>query len=251
MFPNPMPVPAAGLDQHYEVDPEDYFKEHDVGDKDSSAASLLAQAEEITGAKGKLLDIGSGRGELLRAAEALGWEVTAIEPSPSFARSLESHSSSEIRREPIEQCGFEDGVFDCVVLAAVLEHLYNPDQTIAEVSRVLRPGGALFVDVPNEQGLYFKLGNMYQKLRGRDWVVNLSPTFSPFHIFGFSPHSLRVLLAKHNLRPRYWRVYPGRAMVPSRPGIMGTLEGLAANGVTRLSKLRNMGTYIETWAVKS
>lgn len=245
-----MPVPMAGLNQHYEVDPEDYFKEHRTDDKENSAAGLLAQAEEITGGKGRLLDIGSGRGELLQTAESLGWSVTGIEPSPSFARFAESHSAAEIRREPVEKCGFEDGTFDCVVLAAVLEHLYNPDETISEVSRILRRGGALFVDVPNERALYFRVGNLYQKLRGRDWVVNLAPTFSPFHVFGFSPRSLNALLSKYDLRPCHTRVYPGRAMVPSRPGIVGELERLAANAVTSLSKLGSLGTYIETWAVK-
>jgi 2-polyprenyl-3-methyl-5-hydroxy-6-metoxy-1,4-benzoquinol methylase len=250
IFPNPMPVPVAGFNQHYEVDPEDYFKEHRTADKETSAAGLLAQAEKITGGRGRLLDIGSGRGELLQTAQTLGWNVTGIEPSPSFAKSAELHSGAKIRREPVERCGFADGYFDCVVLAAVLEHLYNPDATIAEVSRILRPGGALFVDVPNERALYFKVGNLYQKLRGRDWVVNLAPTFSPFHVFGFSPHSLRALLSKYHLQPRYLRVYPGRAMVPSRHGIVGELERLAANAVTSLSKLGSLGTYVETWAVK-
>ncbi len=250
IFPNPMPVPAAGLNQHYEVDPEEYFKEHRIDDKESSAAGLLAQAEEITGCRGRLLDIGSGRGELLQTAESLGWSVTGIEPSASFARFAESHSGAEIRREPFEQCGFEDGYFDCVVLAAVLEHLYNPDETISEVSRILRRGGALFVDVPNEGALYFRVGNLYQKLRGRDWVVNLAPTFSPFHVFGFSPRSLTALLGKYNLQSRYTRIYPGRAMVPSRPGMVAELERWAANAVTSLSKFGSLGTYIETWAVK-
>jgi 2-polyprenyl-3-methyl-5-hydroxy-6-metoxy-1,4-benzoquinol methylase len=251
IFPNPMPVPVVGLTQHYEVDPDDYFKEHQIDDRESSAAGLLAQAEQITGGKGRLLDIGCGRGELLKMAESLEWSVTGIEPSASFARFVESRTGAEVRREPLEQCGFEDGSFDCVVLAAVLEHLYNPSETIAEVSRILRRGGALFVDVPNERALYFQVGNFYQKLRGRDWVVNLAPTFSPFHVFGFSPHSLRALLKKYDLHPQYFRVYPGRAMVPLRPGIVGQLERLAATVVTNLSKFGSLGTYIETWAVKA
>jgi SAM-dependent methyltransferase len=251
IFPNPMPVPVVGLTEHYEVDPDDYFKAHQIDDRESSAAGLLAQAEQITGGQGRLLDIGCGRGELLKMARSLGWNVTGIEPSASFAGFAASRTGAEIRREPVEQCGFEAGSFDCVVLAAVLEHLYNPNDTIAEVSRILRRGGALFVDVPNERALYFQVGNFYQRLRGRDWVVNLAPTFSPFHVFGFSPHSLKALLEKHGLRPEYFRVYPGRAMVPPRPGIVGELERLAANVVTSLSKLGSLGTYIETWAVKA
>jgi SAM-dependent methyltransferase len=250
IFPNPMPFPLGGLEQHYGVDADEYFEHHLRDDKDLSASSMLGQAEELINGKGRLLDIGAGRGELLRAARIAGWEVEGIEPSSRFAEVAADYSGAPIRSEPVERCGFPDGAFDCVILSAVLEHLYNPDETMREISRILRPGGVVFLDVPNEHGLYFKIGNFYQKLRGRDWVVNTAPTFSPFHIFGFGPRSLKTLLAKHGLEPRWWRVYPGRAMVPSRSGIAGKLETVAANAVTALSRLGSLGTYIETWAVK-
>jgi hypothetical protein len=89
-----------------------------------------------------------------------------------------------------------------------------PTRPIGEISRILRPGGAVFIDVPNEDSLYFKVGNLYNRLRGRDWVVNADPTFSPYHVFGFSPRSLKALLSKHGLKPQLWRAYPGRAMGP-------------------------------------
>ena len=245
-----MPFPLGGLEQHYGVEADEYFEHHQLNDKNVSAIRLLRQAEELAGGKGNLLDIGAGRGELLRAARNAGWEVEGIEPSSRFTKVAASYSGAMIRSEPVERCGFPSGSFDCVVLGAVLEHLYNPDETIGEISRILRKGGVLFLDVPNENGLYFKIGNLYQKLRGRDWVVNTAPTFSPFHIFGFSPRSLRALLTKHGLEPLRWRVYPGRAMVPSRSGIAGRLESAAAHAVTALSRLGSLGTYIETWAIK-
>ena len=132
----------------------------------------------------------------------------------------------------------------------MLEHLYNPDETIAEIARVLRRGGVLFVDVPNETGLYFRMGNLYQKLRGRDCVVNVATTFEPFHVFGFGPKSLRALLAKHGLSVLEWRIYAGKSMVPPRGGVLGSLEQLAARAVTAISSFGEMGAYIETWAIK-
>jgi SAM-dependent methyltransferase len=250
IFPNPMPMPLKGVEQHYGVEADEYFEHHQLGDKNLSALGLLTQAEELTRGKGKLLDIGAGRGELLRAARAAGWDVTGIEPSSRFAAYAATYSGASIRSQPVEQCAFPDNSFDCVVLSAVLEHLYNPDETIGAISRILRRGGAVFIDVPNEEGLYFRVGNLYQRLRGRDWVVNVAPTFSPFHIFGFSSRPLRALLSKHGLRPHLWRVYPGRAMVPSRSGIVGRIERLGAHAVTALSKLDSWGTYIATWAIK-
>ncbi len=274
VFPNPMPVPVGGVAQHYTIDPADYFRHHDSERKLAGARQGLAHAELLTGGRGRLLDVGAGRGEVLVAAREMGWKAVGIEPSPSFANYIERRSGTErrsgggrysgperrsgverraavdIRREVLERCGFESGSFDVVILAAVLEHLYNPDETIAEIARVLRHGGALFVDVPNEAGLYFRLGNLYQRLRGRDWVVNLAPTFEPFHVFGFGPRSLRALLNKHGLSVRDWRVYGGDSMVPGG-GAVGAIERLAAHVVTAASNVGQLGTYIETWAVKS
>jgi SAM-dependent methyltransferase len=250
IFPNPMPVPLGGLAQHYSLDADDYFARHDTGAKTEIYHLLLRQAESLAGGKGRVLDIGSGRGELLRAARDDGWEAVGIEPSETFARYAEEYSGASVRRARIEECDFEGGSFDAVILSAVLEHLYEPDATVREISRVLRRGGALFVDVPNETGLYFRLGNLYNRLRGRDWSVNLSPTFEPYHLFGFNPRSLRALLAKHGLRVALWRCYGGHAELPGRGGLVGALEGLAARAVTAASEHGDLGLQIETWAVK-
>lgn len=246
-----MPVPTGGLEQHYGVDADEYFQHFEIETKTQGGHGLLRRAEEITGGKGRLLDIGAGRGELLLAAREEGWDVTGIEPSRRFADYAAKYSGARLRSEPVEQCNFEADSFDVVVLSAVLEHLYQPDETVGEIARILRKGGALFLDVPNEGGLYFLLGNFYERLRGRDWVVNLAPTFSPFHVFGFKPKSLRALLTKHGLKPVYWRVYAGQAMVPSGDSLIGRVERLAAHAVTAVSNFGSLGTYIEAWAVKT
>jgi SAM-dependent methyltransferase len=44
---------------------------------------------------------------------------------------------------------FEDGYFDLVVFASVIEHLYNPHFAIGEITRVIRPGGFLLLEAPN------------------------------------------------------------------------------------------------------
>jgi 2-polyprenyl-3-methyl-5-hydroxy-6-metoxy-1,4-benzoquinol methylase len=245
-----MPIPVNGFDQHYEQPADEYFAHHETNLKSSSALALLDQAAKLVGGKGRLLDIGAGRGELVRAAANNGWDVIGIEPSASHAE-YAARAGANIKREPLEKCEFQDSSFSVVILAAVLEHLYNPDETIMEISRILRPGGALFVDVPNEQGLYFKIGNFYQKVKNRNWVINLAPTFSPFHVFGFGPKSLRKLLAKYDFEVRTWHVYGGTSFVPNRSGAVGLLEQQAAKLVTLLSNLGNLGTYIETWAIKN
>lgn len=223
---------------------------HEEADKLQYASLLMQQLQQLKIERGKLLDIGAGRGELLRVARQDGWMAVGIETSPTFAQYAVSYSGAEIISKPLEDCGFEDNAFDAVVLGAVLEHLYNPAEVIKEITRILKPGGALFIDVPNERGLYFVIGNLYQKLQLRDWVVNLAPTFPPYHVFGFSPRSLRKLLGKYGLRPAIWYVFSGKTFIPKRAGLMGYLEQRAANLVSFVSKRASLGDYIVTWAIK-
>ena len=96
----------------------------------------------------------------------------------------------------LEEASFPDNSFDVVIMAGLIEHLYEPYQTLCEVRRILKPDGLLWFDAPNEDGLYMTIGNLYMRLLGRDWVVNLAPTFAPFHVQGFNPASLSFLLKR-------------------------------------------------------
>jgi len=250
VFPNPMPVPEKGLGQHYDVDADEYFSAHDTEKKLENALSLVTEAENLLGRKGRLLDVGVGRGEVMKIATDRGWEVEGVEPSRVFAERAEQITGSKIWRTSIEMAEIPSGSFDVVILAAVLEHLYEPAAIVGKISEVLKNGGLLYLDVPNESGLYFRLGNLYQRVRMRSWCVNLAPTFSPYHVFGFNKTSLVRLLEMHSLKPSVWRVYGGSSLVPRHSGFIGSLESLAAWAITRASNYSDMGTFIETWAVK-
>jgi SAM-dependent methyltransferase len=250
MFADPMPVPVDGLQQHYSVDADEYFEYHKSDRRMEVGNMLVEEAEQMLGKKGKLLDIGTGRGEIVLCAKERGWKVAGVEPSEPFAEYTEKVTGIEIRRETLENCGFADEEFDVVILSAVLEHLYNPDEVVAEISRITRRGGLFFLDVPNERGLFFKVGNLYQKIRGTGWSVNLSPTFTPYHIFGFSPKSVKMLLAKHGFGIKKMGVYGGISLVPGGDGIRSKIEARAAKAITALSNYGNLGTYIIGWAIK-
>jgi 2-polyprenyl-3-methyl-5-hydroxy-6-metoxy-1,4-benzoquinol methylase len=250
IFPDPMPIPVGGLQQHYDVDADKFFVNHDPTRKINTAHLILDDAEKILAGKGRLLDVGAGRGETLKIAQERGWVAEGIEPSESFAAYAEKESGAKIYAKPLEECGLTDSYYDVVILSAVLEHLYNPDDVIAEISRVLKPGGWLFFDVPNERGLVFRVGNIYQRLRGRDWCINLSPTFSPYHLFGFGLKSVRMILEANGLKLRKRLFFGGECLLPSRPGLIGKLEGQVAIVVTKLSNLGRMGSYIAAWAQK-
>jgi 2-polyprenyl-3-methyl-5-hydroxy-6-metoxy-1,4-benzoquinol methylase len=113
--------------------------------------------------------------------------------TPAFADEAESRGIV-VERCPVETAQLLERPVDVILFAAILEHLYRPADVLRKARQALPTGGLIFIDVPNEASLTLALGNLYMRLRGRDWSVNLSPTFSPFHVVGFTPGSLRRVL---------------------------------------------------------
>jgi SAM-dependent methyltransferase len=103
-----------------------------------------------------------------------------------------------------EPLPFDDRSFDVVVAGELIEHLRDPDRLVAEVRRVLRPGGRFVGSVPN----FFRLRNRLAMLAGRP--LDHDPT----HLHLFGPAAVERLLARwdglelHYLASRFLRLSP-------------------------------------------
>ncbi|SFT84388.1 Methyltransferase domain-containing protein [Lishizhenia tianjinensis] len=95
-----------------------------------------------------LLDIGAGTGHFLKVAENSGYTVTGIEPDAdarAFCKrehGIELHPQTDLYK-------LEDNSADVITMWHVLEHVYDLQKDIQEIKRILKPGGVLFVAVPN------------------------------------------------------------------------------------------------------
>jgi SAM-dependent methyltransferase len=113
-----------------------------------TAARFRTLAAESVGPKA--LEIGCGDGGLLAALRADGWVVAGVEPDPAaraaaVGRGLEVYPG--VAEElPIEVRGRR---YDLVVLMHVLEHCLDPIRALRAAGALLKPGGAVVVEVPN------------------------------------------------------------------------------------------------------
>lgn len=60
-----------------------------------------------------------------------------------------------------ENLPFEDAYFDLVILASVIEHLYNPHHVISEIARVTKPGGLFLIEAPNAIALGRRIDTLF------------------------------------------------------------------------------------------
>lgn len=192
-YTSPVLIPEGNpYDEH---SPENYFEHHDPNKKIEKGRQFSNIALSYHSRPGRLLEIGCGRGELLQGAKESGWEVFGIKMTEAFAKEAEKKGIM-IERSPAETSQFlaQKEHYDVILMAAILEHLYEPGVILDKATQALKPGGLLFIDVPNEESLLIRIFNFGMRLLGKNWAMNLSPTFRPFHVVGFSPAGLRKVL---------------------------------------------------------
>lgn len=192
----PYPMPFADGEQVIEnySRPETYFPTEISEERFKFYESILNRINGLVQNKGALLDVGCGRGELLYAAKRDGWQVCGVDISPNFAKYAEERFGITVKVGEVKNLNFKPESFDAITLISVLDHTYDPRGLILELSRILKKGGVIFIEVMNNESLLYKLGNLYYRLQGKNITTGLSPTFPSFQIYGFSLKSISHLL---------------------------------------------------------
>jgi ubiquinone/menaquinone biosynthesis C-methylase UbiE len=118
--------------------------------KGTEKAGLSAQRDELlAAAHGRVLEVGAGTG-LNLAHYPRDAELTLTEPEGPMLSRLErrvreQRPDATVLQAPVEDLPFEDDSFDVVVATLTLCTVRDQARALAEVRRVLRPGGALLV----------------------------------------------------------------------------------------------------------
>jgi 2-polyprenyl-3-methyl-5-hydroxy-6-metoxy-1,4-benzoquinol methylase len=143
----------------------------------------------IDGKKEKIMDIGCGAGVYLKVAFKNGWEqCVGIDVNERYndiykeTKGVQFISSSFESLDP-DKLGEN---YDCIALWSVLEHLYDLNNILTVVKKLLRKDGLLFILVPNVESLATRL------------MREMSPTFNWKHISHFSQKSLTELMKRNN-----------------------------------------------------
>ena len=156
----------------------------------------------------RVLEIGSFLGVLCFALRKVGFQVTA-QDIPEFQNN--PRLQERYRRAGIECVAanlkrrhfpYPDAYFDLVIMCETLEHLnFNPLPVIKEINRVMKPGGLLYLTVPNQ----LSAGNRLKLLRGETIQASIEQFYQQLDL------RLNMIVGLH------WREYSKACLLYTSP----------------------------------
>ena len=160
------------------------------------------------GAKGSLLDIGTGYGQLLHHARPHFVEVSGTEVSESAIDLAKEKYGLSLLAGQVEALDLPPQSFDTITLFHVLEHVPDPGKLVSRCHVLLRGQGILVIAVPNDVLAWTskikKLGNKlglrpFQKFSPK-LGISRAGTSREIHLSHFTPSVLHRLLERSGLR---------------------------------------------------
>ena len=146
--------------------------------------------------KGRMLEIGSATGVMLKLFVNRGWDGLGVEPSGSYIEAKKK--GLRIINFTFEDAKLPKDYFNLVVLNHTLEHMDNPKQILEKINLLLKDGGIVFIDVPN-------FGSLSSKILGKKWPYLLPEE----HKSQFTKESLTKLLEGSGFEILHWESRSG------------------------------------------
>jgi 2-polyprenyl-3-methyl-5-hydroxy-6-metoxy-1,4-benzoquinol methylase len=115
--------------------------------------SVLAAIKARVPPGGRLLEVGCGLGLFLHVAASEGFRATGVDPAACACEYARTRLGVDARTGFVHTAGFAPGSFDAAVLNDVIEHIADPYSLLRQVHPLLRPGGFLVLETPNEDAL--------------------------------------------------------------------------------------------------
>ncbi len=139
----------------------------------------------------RFLDIGASSGYMVQAALELGMKAEGVEPGMSGISAAQERGITLIQGTA-ELLPFADNYFDIVHSHHVFEHVADPMVSAKEAFRVLKPGGVILIEVPNQfDNIRFWRDKIFNRIHQRKRDIR-----SIHHLSFFSRKAMRDLMRK-------------------------------------------------------
>lgn len=133
-----------GPDLTKKASPEDVFDAYY-----SYQGPIIKEIEHLLTPNTSVLDVGCSAGQFLAALKGKVGLRVGLELSQNEAEFIRSRHDFKVYSEPIETIKIEEEPFDLVTSLQVVEHVPNPINFIKNLARQVKPGGYLYLELPN------------------------------------------------------------------------------------------------------
>ena len=175
---------------------DDYSK-HAKGLKQVFSDHLTA-IEKFVRPPASIIDVGCAFGYFLQVAKSRGWTAEGVEVSPFASRIAREDAGVPVHVGTLSGLSLMASSYDAATMWDMLEHSFDPAGELIEANRILKPGGYLFMTVPNA-------GSLLARMMGSHWYGFKK---AAEHNYFFSADTLGRMLSR-----------AGFALVESRRGV--------------------------------
>jgi 2-polyprenyl-3-methyl-5-hydroxy-6-metoxy-1,4-benzoquinol methylase len=192
-------VVAANSDEYWEEDPvnKQVYIVPEVREAfQKKYERYLAMLDGLRGSGTNLLEVGCGAGIFLAHAAKWGWVGYGLDISPQAVQmTRQSCPGATVVCAPLEKSGFSPETFDLIALWDVIEHVDDPEALLNQVRRLLRPGGMVVMETPDEGCASRALVRFIHKVTGGR-VSQLRAMYYEAHRWYFSRGAMSKLLRR-------------------------------------------------------
>lgn len=143
----------------------------------------------------RLLEIGCSAGMFLYQVKKYVKEVVGIDYDLNSAKFASDKCACPVFTEEIEKTGLEKKSFDVICVFQTLEHVSNPRDFLLNIVRYLKPGGIIYLEVPNLKDALVHAYNLPH---------HHSFYFHSAHLWYFTEKSLKKITQKANLKGKIY-----------------------------------------------
>lgn len=202
--------PSHGYEEVNKVYSQDYFHERESyffkdGIIDASGV-LSAHVKDFQeglnwigtykNPPGKFLDIGCATGTFLSLAKKEGWECYGVEISDYAASIAREKVGVDIFNGHLRKASFPADFFDVVTMWDTIEHLSDPLEELLEVWRVLKPGGIILINTPNEGSFMRMVARFLYKISNGFIRSPINSLYHCYHLYYFTAATMSLLFEK-------------------------------------------------------
>lgn len=257
IFINPQPteeeIKNLYLKEYFE---HDFRCGHTGSYFDESALQKLSEDDLLDRFKslkpnGVFLEIGCAGGAFLNTLQKAGYDVHGVEFSAEAAQFARERFNLPVHTGDLSTANYPDKMFDLVYMGDVLEHLTDPNSTLSEINRVMKPGGILGIRCPMQTNtLFSRIGFFLYSILGKKATVNLPP----YHLFEYRPKSFQYLLHANGfeIRTLHQTIMPASEISLRGPVLQKIMKKVFQYPNIFLTRtLKIFGDRVEIFAIKA